>query len=234
MANYPNFYENMEEMVHRLLNTVVKYADDFFSVHSIENNEDGIFRLVLDPLNGVRGEKTKMIKKMANSPHFNRFRPFPLGMANCQGKAFYLYRRPLRSRLQGLSDNALLETCVEKIEATFTGLEVQQARATRLGRERTVQWCSESMEDCFKGNYPTFEECIDAFKDTSVLNSSVAFHREFAIVKGFCGIIYLANKSGIVGFYREEDNTLHLNPKLFFLKESLEDLRLFTGGVVTL
>jgi hypothetical protein len=43
-----------------------------------------------------------ILRKQMNSPLFNKFRPYPLGMCNTKGqRAYYLERQPNRKTEQG-------------------------------------------------------------------------------------------------------------------------------------
>src|SRR3546814_20877703 len=42
-----------------------------------------------------------IIRKNMDSPLFNRFRPFPLGMCNLNGETYFLCRSPTRNTQQG-------------------------------------------------------------------------------------------------------------------------------------
>lgn len=222
MADYDNFYENLEEAVHRLVGTIVKYEDEFYLIDNIQNADDNIFRVHMRTLKNVLTGGKSITKKM-NSPYFNKFRPFPLGMVNIGGHAKYLSRTPVRSRLQGLADNSLIETPIDDYEATSPPPVIP----VRRGREKNVQWCSQEMEDCFKGDYPSFAETAEALDNAEIANHSVAFSRELALVRGFCGIRFLANKSGIIGQYHGKTNAVLLSPELKYLKESLEETGFF-------
>ena len=51
--------------------------------------------------------RSNIIRKHINSPLFRRFRPYPLGFVNYQGKAIFVERMPTRRSEQGMTLNSL-------------------------------------------------------------------------------------------------------------------------------
>jgi len=258
MAKYENFFETVKEAEMRLLNTVVTYEGHPFYVLAITDHKgDGVFRMYLDDLLQENGPtfrrihvphdhvydpsashidpsygKTKgqvmdefldknpdcgIIRKMMNSPAFGKFRPFPLGMVNTQGRVLYLERSPTRSTLQGLSDNMISQSQVSVTPQTGLG----------RGGLRVTLW-SKEMAECVVGNYPSPDECLKAMLDPRVANESVAFCRDFALLRGPLDMLFLAYKADVVGILPDHDFSVVSVGKSFkHCKEVIEELGLF-------
>ena len=124
MSDYKNFYENQKEATMRLVSTIVCYDGIPCQVLAITAHKpDGIFRVYLDPIGQEHGGPARpdidgvprdhtglgaimdnfmdkhpghlLMRKHMNSPAFNKYRPFPLGMLNVSGKTFYMERQPI-------------------------------------------------------------------------------------------------------------------------------------------
>jgi hypothetical protein len=62
-----------------------------------------------------------IIRKTMNSPKFNKFRPFPLGMCNSNGRCYFLERQPLRPKVeQGLIRSMVTEKQITLAEVIDT------------------------------------------------------------------------------------------------------------------
>lgn len=252
MAEYVNFYENLKEAEMRLSHTVVMYDGEPYYVLAITNHHaDGIFRIYLDQLGlpcglvhqienipydyaehpstpmtrgqalddwlASRGKEFPgVIRKQMNSPLFNKFRPFPLGMCNYQGKSRYLERLPTRYTQQGLTQQMLIGTAVRSSPSLgYTKNEVPSI-------------FSSEFYDTIKGNYPSFQECLRNMTHPDIANESTAFHREFALVKGPLGLLFLSYKHDIVGFLPNgDDSVVMLSAEFRHLKEVTAELNVF-------
>lgn len=246
---YPNFYENIKEATMRLQHTVVMYDGKPYYVLCItDDRPDGIFRVYMEPignpggnvLNRVGGvpydypspEKGKLmdewmkknpkegvIRKMMNSPLFNKFRPFPLGMANVDGKCFYLERQPQRHTQQGLTQNMLYQSpvCLEPQKSRYNNLDIT----------------GPYFRDVVLGIYPSIEDCLKHLTDPEVLNDAVGFHRHFALVRGPIDTLFLAYKSDIVGYLPHGDTTsVRLSKKFVHTREAVAESGFFADIVV--
>jgi len=247
MAKHENFYENLKEAKMRLQDTVVMYDGEPHYVLSIcDHKKDGVFRIYLDhlgnkngmalnnynlPMNYIQeapsspthGDKwdefidkypeAGVLRKMMNSPLFNNFRPFPLGMVNYKGETFFVERQPVRpSTHQGLTSSMLIQKPVTFIASPRNG----------------VEFYSPAMYDCIKGNYPSIEETIKSLTNPHCQNTAAAFHRNFALVRGPIGSLYLAYKSDIIGFLSDFSlNRVKLGKEFKYTKEVVEDLGVF-------
>jgi hypothetical protein len=245
---HPNVYENLEEMHRRLHGTVVAYDGHPVYILAITNHKaDGIFRLYVLPCeHSIRTELDRgmpgvdefpagyaqlgamldkyleehkdspLMRKQANSPAFNKFRPFKLGMYNSAGRASYLERSPERRTQQGL-----IRQMVDQTHVDVNGV----GRAGRFQDPLGGQ----SFVDCVKGNHPSAEECIENLLDPSDETRSVAFHRNFAFIRGPMDTFFLGYKTDVVGFVPPTKRpTVELGKKFAHLKEAIEETRQFS------
>lgn len=246
---HPNFYENLEEMQRRLSDTVVAYDGDPSRVIAITNHKpDGIFRIYLwdvrnsiseashkgtfpmlvsqygpqDPRLGPALDKwmeehkdAPVLRKMANSPAFNKFRPFSLGMMNHDGHASFLERSPERRTQQGLIR--------QMVEETYVSVSSNKKRGAYQGGLAGPEFY-----DCVKGKHPSAEECMENMLDPTVENTSVACHRNFAIIRGPMDTFFLGYKTDVVGFIPATKRpTVELGKKFTHLKEAVEETKQF-------
>jgi hypothetical protein len=225
MANHKNFYETLKEARMRLQHTVVMYDGEPCYVLAIDDHkDDGIFRIYLDKLGQKGGlaharglnvpydyggaamdewlEKHPdegIIRKMANSPLFNKYRPFPVGMVNCDlsGRVFYTRRSPTRHTQQGLTQGMLKVRAIDLL---------------MKGGKNSVPHSAPSITSnaaylCYTNQYPSLNEVISRLSDPSTQNNSAAFHREFAVLRGPLDMMFLAYKEDIVGFMPNGDTS---------------------------
>lgn len=170
---------------------------------------------VMDAWLEKEGKDETVIRKMMNSPKFNRFRPFPLGMCNYSGNVFYVERSPLRETHQGLTQKAI----------TCNAVSLTEKKRSLVG---SPQLLSRELTDTILGAYPAATEVIDALLNPRTKNEGAAFDREFAFVKGPMSSIYLAYKSDIVGILPSADTTVvKLGAEHKHLREVVQSLRLF-------
>lgn len=154
-------------------------------------------------------------RKMANSPAFNKFRPFSLGMMNSNGRASFLERSPERRTQQGLIR--------QMVEETFLTTDNSPRRNTFQGTLGGPEFY-----DCVKGNHPSAEECMENMLDPSVENTAVACHRNFAIIRGPMDTFFLGYKTDVVGFIPPTKRpTVELGKKFAHLKEAVEESKQF-------
>lgn len=246
MKEYPNFYENVKEALMRLRRTVVLYDGRPYVVLTITDHKgDGIFRIYLEPIgrspDSSRGcpepeqyppehpgtgpymdiwmkdhPESGILRKQMNSPLFNKFRPYPLGMCNIKGSsAYYIERQPNRKTEQGLISSMLYETPVST--------DVQAKK--RIG---TIDVYGPAFRDCVIGDYPSAKECLAGLSDPSILNDAVAFSREFAFARGPIGMIFLAYKHDIIGVLPRGDfGCVRIGRDFCHTKEVVAELGLF-------
>ncbi len=257
MVAHLNFYETIHETHMRLRGTVVLYDGEPYVVLCITNHrDDGIFRIYLEPIGngehmlaynnpnppptnqyssddpvlGVAMDKwmekypdTKIIRKMMNSPAFNKFRPYPLGMCNYEDRVFYLERQPNRKTEQGLTHSMVV---CQRIN-----LDIMDNGKARMGGGRNgcmVDLYGPGFRDCIMGVHPSAQECLDNLKDPEIINEAAAFHRQFALVRGPLGMIFLAYKADIVGVLPNRDlSVLRLGREFSHTREVIELLRTF-------
>ena len=246
---YPNFYETLKEASMRLRRTVVLYDGEPYEVMAITNHKpDGIFRVYLWPIGRHpeperpqpqnyspesasvgpyldewmlgAGKNSGLLRKMMNSPMFNKFRPYPLGMCNLKGEgAFYLERQPNRKSEQGLIGTMLYETPVSTAVSRNNTMK-------RVGL--TVSIYGEAFRQCVLGKYPSAAECLTNLTDPEVVNDAAAFSRSFAFVRGPLEMLFLFYKTDVVGLLPNGDfSLLKLGREFGFVREAIEELNLF-------
>lgn len=158
--------------------------------------------------------KEGIIRKMINSPAFNKFRPFELGMCNHNGRVMYVERHPTRHTQQGLTQNMLY----------YHRVSLDAANRPAVG----VDFVSQAMYDTIKGNYPSIGECITNLLDPEIENEAVAFHRKFALIRGPVDTLFLAYKGDVIGILPHNDlSCVNLAKKFKYTKEVVEDLKVF-------
>lgn len=242
MATYTNFYETLSEALMRLRATIILYDGRPYLVWTITDNPDGIFRIYMSEITKVNQMPENLpcghsiphghvamaeamhnwmsqypdyiIRKQMNSPLFNRFRPFPLGMLNQDCHAIYTVRQPVRPK-------------------TEQGLTLQMLYTKKVAPSNTenfthVDMYSEGFYDCIMGNYPSPKVALEGVTSTKFENQSVGFHREFALVRGPLDLVFLAYKDEIIGVLPRGDFTeVMIGRKFLHTKEAVDDLNLF-------
>lgn len=162
--------------------------------------------------------KTRIIRKMANSPLFGKFRPFPLGMCNAGKDAYYIERTPNRATQQGLTDTMMVQ---QKLVLTPEPGGMRPAG----GRYSPIPCTSNYFYDCVKGNYPDVKECLEALQDPDTTNTAVGFNRVMALVRGPLNTIFLAYKGEIVGMLPYNDlSCLRLSKNFSFVREVVQEV----------
>lgn len=247
---YVNFYENIAEAHIRLRNTVVMYDGAPYHIWAITSHKpDGIFRVYMSPIGedpnryierpdfdmyhptspelGPYLDKWmdqtkdhKFVRKHMNSPHFGKFRPFPLGMCNRpDGGVSYFERQPQRNREQGLTNSMVDETFLDINPGT------NKFRSGRM----SVGLRSAAFESCVLGTHPGPNEVLSNLLDSDVSNTGVAFNRNFALLRGPIGMLFLAYKRDVIGVLPQSNFTqLTLGREYKHLKEVVQELNLFS------
>lgn len=155
-----------------------------------------------------------VIRKQLNSPLFNKFRPFPLGMMNTKYSTLYVERQPQRHTQQGLTSSMLVAHPIN----------LDAPEPTPVKSKYGVELLSATFRSCVVGQYPSMEDCIQNLKDTKIANRSAAFHRQFALVRGPLETLFLAYKSDIIGVLPNKDKSvLHVGKNFHHLKEIVEE-----------
>jgi hypothetical protein len=158
-----------------------------------------------------------IMRKMANSPAFNKFRPFSLGMLNQTHNTCYLARSPTRKTQQGL-----VASMIDHWPCSVGEREQSRFRGSLSGSE---------FYDCVKGTHPSAQECLEKMFDPAYEErNSVAFHRNFAFVRGPLDTFFLQYKTDLVGFVPKQSSrpTVELAKKFAHLKETVEETRQFS------
>lgn len=254
MVAYTNFYETIQEARMRLDETIVLYDDEPYHMLCIADHKpDGVFRAYLDPVvdNGTpyhllhrvpydwmdepgmsKGEKmdqwlessdgksSPVLRKMLNSPKFNKFRPFALGMMNSKGRALYVERSPTRHTQQGLTGAGLTAQAFDLVEVP--GGREKQKGSVSIGMR------TPGLYSTIKGAYPDIDLTLTKLTDDSVSNTSTAFHREFALVRGPMNILFLSYKGEIVGYLPfSNTNEVKVGTNFNYVKEAVDELCCF-------
>lgn len=165
-----------------------------------------------------------LIRKMMNSPHFNNYRPFPLGMINFGGSVGYLERSPQRHTQQGLTANMVTSETV-----------CLDSNAPRMGRGNTFRYRFLSPETAatIMGDYPSAEECLKNLLNPEIANTAAAFHRLFALVRGPIDTMFLAYKADIVGILCDNNfSRVRVAKEFRHTKELIEGLNLFDKIII--
>lgn len=235
----------------RLRDTVILYDGLPYYVLNVSNHrKDGVFRIYLCPLledmpiyvryNSVplygwssnegeyarefdkwleNNEESGILRKRMDSPLFNKFRPFPLGMCNYDNTAIYLTRSPTRHTTQGLSSQSLRAFSVS----------LDGSRETK----NIPTLDSQEIASTILGSYPSPEEVLKGLTNPLCENTSAAFHREFALVRGPLDLLFLAYKTDVVGLLTESNfGRVQLASTFGYLTEVVEGLNLFSDVVV--
>lgn len=248
-----NFYETIEEARMRIDQTVVLYDGEPYLVLCVATGKpDGIFRVYLDPftpdgklysrINSVPyewhdelgmtkmqkmdlfleqgGDSCPIIRKMMNSPLFNKFRPFSLGMANEEGYAVYVERSPVRHTQQGLTGPML----------SCKGFDLVSNGRRGLSPGGKVSLFSRSVYSAITAKHPDIDTVLTNLTDKDNLNTSAAFHREFAVVRGPCNLLFFAYRGEIVGFLPENNTSrVKISKEHEYLKEVVDELSVFNS-----
>lgn len=168
-----------------------------------------------------------MVRKDLSSPHFNNFRPFPLGMMNTVAKdkngkvvdceTVYLERQPNRVTQQGLIRTMIYVT---PVNAAMT-------RSPKPINYNFDLW-SEDFHDCIMADHPSIDECMSKLTNHSFANEAAAFHRYFAIVRGPIGMLFLSYKGDIVGLLDNNNlSSVTMDRDYRYVKETVDDLHVF-------
>jgi len=160
---------------------------------------------------------TKIIRKMMNSPKFNRFRPFPLGMTNYMNQVCYLTRTPTRP----LTNQGLVSSAVKADKIDLNP-------SNKFTRGMAPSLYDTSMCKTILGLYPSINEVIDNLRDPDIIDQGCAFHREFAVLRGPINTLFLAYKTDIIGLLCNKDTSRVMIPREFaYCKEVTEELGVF-------
>lgn len=167
------------------------------------------------------GKESGVIRKQLNSPAFNKFRPFPLGMVNADGGVLYTERQPIRNMQQGLT-NAMI---------VCHSLEIDHKNKRRPEGGSFHYFSAPCFAETIKRKYPSLDDCRKNLLDKEVLNTGAAFHTHFALMKGPLDLLVVYYKSDAVGYLVEDSSTeftLKLGKRFNYLKEVIDNLKVFT------
>lgn len=161
-----------------------------------------------------------IIRKKMNSPMFNKFRPFPLGMLNYQGTVVYTERQPQRHTQQGLMQDHVAYSFPRLVEDAKPTIRVSHSIF------------SEEFARMIRGDYPTPAKCVEELSSKDVMNQGAAFHREFCFLKGPVNLLFLTYKKDIIGYLPNRTlDYVSLSDESWHLKEKVAELNAF-GDIV--
>lgn len=241
---YENLDEAKMRLLHTC---VVYDGELYYILAITNHRKDGIFRVYMDKVNNPKGmafqrlvipyedydgqaqlgkqlddwlEKNPdsgVVRKMANSPLFNSFRPFPLGMVNKGNSLYYVRRTPVRPNTQqGLTQGMLVVSVVA------------EGKGKSPYPSNRITGTDFELSECVEGKYPDIKTVINEMNDPTVENQGVAFHREFGIVRGPLDSLYLAYKEDLIGILPQGNTSeLLLGRKFKHCKEVVESLSIF-------
>ena len=249
MVAHVNFYEDIPEAQKRLSNTVVLYDGKPYYVLAITNHKtDGKFRIYMDALKeeGPMASKTVdipfhghgcndtgsnmdkwldkhpdkgIIRKRMDSALFNKYRPFPLGMCNFGDFVFHLERSPTRHTQQGLTSSMIQCRQLSVTDNQSSG---------RGGRGNPINILSNEMYSTIINDYPDINECLSVLHSDEYSTKGAAFHRNFALLSGPMGILFLAYKDEIIGMLPTGDlSKASISKKFKHTVEAVEELGYF-------
>lgn len=245
-----NFYENLKEAQMRLRGTVVCYDGVPYSVMAICNHKpDGIFRVYLEPIGALitarpdtgnhnpedpglgtsidkwmtANKDSTILRKNIDSPLFNKFRPYPLGMCNYGTGIYYVERQPNRKTEQGLIRSMLSASLVS---LNTDGPLLKGGTSGGC----PVELYSPQFKACVLADHPSPLEALFNLNDPKIENNAIAFHRRFALIRGPIGMLFLAYKSDVVGVLPNGDfSTLRIGEGFSHCREVIQDLGLFSN-----
>lgn len=214
-----------------------------------DHKKDGIFRIYLDPIGwdqnktheqpqalhnyGAESEElgvaldqyldantsSPILRKQMNSPLFDKFRPFSLGMCNIGKRCVYTEWQPTRSTYQGLTRQNVTEHVVT--------LGEQPAKRSISGSS-FVNTVSQEFEETITGSYPSAGDCLSNLSSGEFENEAVGFAKNFAFIRGPIDTIFLAYKTDVVGWLPDGDTSkVILGKKFRHTREVIEALALF-------
>lgn len=161
------------------------------------------------------GMTFKLLRKQMNSPLFNKFRPFPLGMVNHSNDVIFIERQPDRPRTsQGLTRSMM----------SGKRLSLDDSGAPNSVPDVT----NASVAACIRGDYPSATDCLENLLDPLVTNRSAAFNRQFAFLRGPLQTVYIAYKDEVVGVLPHSDfSEVRIGKPFHHLREVVSELKLF-------
>ena len=213
------FWTDYVQATERIQASVILYDDIPVYVHLIEPHDDGIPRATIS---NCGEEKPTQVRKQLNSPKFKRFRELPkLGWMNLENRkntgAVYVQRLNTNTRSHGLS-NANTSVSVFNFGKAKDdiGLKFGILNFNHVTPDR-------GFVNCHKNEYPSLESILKNIRD----GSSIAYSRDFAIMRDHNGIKWLYRRCDRVGIFTSDD-TLCLFNKTSYLREEIMEDKAFT------
>lgn len=258
MPQFINFYENLAEAKIRLEQTFVMYDGKPYFAQVLGDYSDGKIRIYLDDYEGglfirnrdssfphysnyhpndypavveewyKQNPKSGLIRKELGSPLFNKFRPFPLGNVNYGGSVIYTERTPTRNTNQGLRERSVYALNVLPVPNPTSGSGTKRSGSHNYNNETSMDIRCTEFYNTMCGLYPSIQEILEAFKDPSVINTGVAFHREFSVFRGPLDMLILCYRDEGIGLLTNGDlSSVTIGKKYAYLKETIQELGCF-------
>jgi hypothetical protein len=173
--------------------------------------------------------KTGLIRKEIGSPLFNKFRPFPLGNMNYGGSVIYTERTPTRNTNQGLRERSVYALNVLPVpNPTSSNSGSKRSGSHSYNNETSIDIACSEFYDTMCGRYPSITEVLEAFRDPSVINTGVAFHREFSVFRGPLDMLILCYRDEGIGLLTNGDlSSVTIGKNYAYLKEVIQELGCF-------
>lgn len=169
-----------------------------------------------------KNPSSQIVRKRLDSPKFNRFRPFDLGMFWDPPYVYYVERQPNRLTQQGLLNSMLVVRRIE-LPTSSTGFPLVKNEVDMYGPE---------MKRCILGEHPSPHRCLDGLLCNKYANEAAAFHRSFALLKGPADTIFLVYKSDVIGVLPNCDfSKVRLSRQFSYTREVVGELGLFKSIV---
>ena len=159
----------------RFANTVVLFKGEPVYFKTCDRSWDVVYR----PINKRNWKEVRFDHEGWD------FSPVPLGYCNTRARASYLARLPVRRWKQGLS----ADNC------TWIG----GSPGVHIRDVLTSQY----LYSTIKGQFIPYKKCIQEVKSKDCAVISRAFSREWAVTKNKEGLLLMANKGKVVGWFNK-------------------------------
>ena len=186
-------------------------------IHTIHHTNQNQLGLYLD--NFIKDNpSSRILRKRLDSPKFNKFRPFELGMYWNPPHVYYLQRQPNRLTQQGLINSMIL---VKELTLQDKAGVVNNNNVDLHGPE---------MKRCILGDHPDPYRCLSGLTNNKYVNEAAAFHRHFAFLKGPVDTIFLVYKSDVIGALPNGNfSQIRISRDFSYTREAVDELSLFNN-----
>lgn len=225
--NEDMFWTDIQQASDRLRGTTILYDDLPYYVSDIVPGEatkerPGMPRAILHACGEGGDNLGKPTRRILNSPKFKRFRTLPnLGWMNSRRGAVWLTRRPVAGgRSHGYTDN-----CITTLSFLLRDNgKYSEVRGDPLSNLQTQK----GFLEMHQGVYPTLEATLANIKP----NTSIAYNREFCVVRDENGFRWMYFRKDRVGLFSSSNN-LCLSASFAHLRETIMESPSFTLDNIT-